>query len=93
MIIIFTDEAWSALLRTVWSVLRDAEEHPSTLREIILVDDFRSGHHHILSVFFVIDVVLKPSEAAPAHNAANHRCGRVSYPLMGCTNNFTIKAN
>ena len=91
MIIIFTDEAWSALLRTVWSVLRDAEEHPSTLREIILVDDFRSGHHHILYVFFAIDVVLKPSEAA--HNAANHRCGRVSYPLMGNTNNFTIKAN
>ena len=76
MIIIFTDEAWSALLRTVWSVLRDAEEHPSTLREIILVDDFRSGHHHILYVFFAIDVVLKPSEAAPDHS------GRVSYPLM-----------
>ena len=93
MIIIFTDEAWSALLRTVWSVLRDAEEHPSTLREIILVDDFRSGHHHILYVFFAIDVVPKPSEAAPAHNTANHRCGRVSYPLMGNTNNFNIKAN
>ena len=86
MIIIFTDEAWSALLRTVWSVLRDAEEHPSTLREIILVDDFRSGHHHILYVFFSIDVVLKPSEAAPALS------GRVSYPLV-CNNKFNIKAN
>jgi len=45
VIIIFTDEAWSALLRTVWSVLRDAEEHPSTLREIILVDDFSAKPH------------------------------------------------
>ena len=43
IIIIFTNEAWSPLIRTVWSVLDNTEaEH---LHEIILVDDFSDKSH------------------------------------------------
>ena len=43
IIIIFTNEAWSPLVRTVWSVLDNTEaEH---LHEIILVDDFSDKAH------------------------------------------------
>ena len=43
IIIIFTNEAWSPLIRTVWSVLDNTEaEH---LHEIILVDDFSDKTH------------------------------------------------
>ena len=45
VVIIFTDEAWSALLRTVWSVLQRAQDHPGSVKEIILVDDFSSKQH------------------------------------------------
>ena len=43
IIIIFTNEAWSPLIRTVWSVLDNTEaDH---LHEIILVDDFSDKTH------------------------------------------------
>ena len=43
IIIIFTNEAWSPLIRTIWSVLDNTEaEH---LHEIILVDDFSDKTH------------------------------------------------
>ena len=38
VVIIFTNEAWTPLLRTVWSVLEKTP--PNLLHEIILVDDF-----------------------------------------------------
>jgi hypothetical protein len=43
VIIIFTNEAWSPLIRTVWSVLDSTSE--AHLKEIILVDDFSDKKH------------------------------------------------
>lgn len=40
IVIIYTNEIWSALVRTIWSVV--ARSPPDLLREIILVDDFSS---------------------------------------------------
>ena len=36
VVIIFTNEAFSTLVRTVWSVLDKSKDHPETLHEIIL---------------------------------------------------------
>ena len=36
VVIIFTNEAYSTLLRTIWSVLDKSADHPETLHEIIL---------------------------------------------------------
>ena len=43
IIIIFTNEAWSPLIRTIWSVLDTTTE--DQLYEIILVDDFSDKSH------------------------------------------------
>ena len=44
VIIIFTDEIWSALIRTIWSVFNRSP--PQLLHEVILVDDF-SKHSYL----------------------------------------------
>ena len=43
VVIIFTNEAWTPLLRTIWSVLDNTP--PEYLHEIILVDDFSDKKH------------------------------------------------
>ncbi len=43
VVIVFHDEAWSALLRTVWSVLHTVPSE--LLHEVILVDDFSTRMH------------------------------------------------
>ena len=40
VVIIFTNEAFSTLLRTVWSVLDKSKDHPETVHEIILGNVF-----------------------------------------------------
>merc|ERR1719367_2680052 len=45
VVIIFTNEAYSTLLRTIWSVLDKSADHPETVHEIILVDDFSDRNH------------------------------------------------
>lgn len=42
VIICFVDEAWSALLRTVWSVINRTPQR--VLKEVILVDDYSNAH-------------------------------------------------
>ena len=43
VIIVFRNEAWSTLLRTVWSVLHTVQK--SMLNEIILIDDHSTKPH------------------------------------------------
>lgn len=50
VVIIFHNEAWSVLLRTVYSVLQ--ETPPKLLREIILVDDYSEEGKLLISQAF-----------------------------------------
>lgn len=56
MILVFYDEGWSVLLRTVHSVINTSP--PELLKDIILVDDGSSDRMMNIKINFVSSLVL-----------------------------------
>lgn len=56
MILVFYDEGWSVLLRTVHSVINTSP--PELLKDIILIDDGSSDRMMNIKINFVSSLVL-----------------------------------
>lgn len=79
IIIVFHNEAWSALTRTLWSVINTTPR--ALLKEIILVDDFSTNDVHGYRVQDYINTLPVPT----IQYRTPERVGLIQARLLGAS--------
>lgn len=79
VIIVFHNEAWSALTRTLWSVINTSPR--ALLKEIILVDDFSTNDVR----GYRIDDYIKKLPVPTIQYRTPHRAGLIRARLLGAS--------